>query len=77
MEAGKESGNEGALRGPVGAAESGGAGMRLDRSAVGREVKRAADQMTRMIIFACILGIRSRMGYMIAKYLSILMATIV
>lgn len=53
------------------------AGARPDSRAVGNEVNRAADQMTRMRILACFFGIRNLMGYMIAKYLSILMATIV
>lgn len=56
---------------------SGEAGVRLDNIAIGNDVRSAADQMTRMITLACVLGIRSRIGYMIAMYLSILMATIV
>lgn len=66
-------GSVGGTDGPA----SGEAGVRLDNSAVGKEVTSAADQMTRIIILACILGIRKRIGYMMAKYLSILMATIV
>lgn len=50
---------------------------RCDKIAVGNDVMRASDQMTRMIIFACILGILNLIGYMMAKYLSILIATIV
>ena len=53
------------------------AGIRLDSSAVGNEVIRAADQMTKMMIFAWFLGIRNRIGYMMAIYLSILIATMV
>lgn len=52
-------------------------GVRLDNNAVGSEVTSAADQMTSIIIFACTLDILSRMGYIMAKYLSILIATIV
>lgn len=67
----------GAIVGVTGGPESREAGVRLDSMAMGREVMSAADQMTMMITFACVLGIRNRIGYMIATYLSILMATIV
>lgn len=52
-------------------------GVRLDNNAVGSEVTSAADQMTSIIIFACTLDILNRIGYIMAKYLSILIATIV
>lgn len=52
-------------------------GVKFERRAVGSEVRRAADQMTRMMIFDCSLDILSRIGYMMARYLSILIATIV
>ena len=52
-------------------------GTSFERMAVGREVVSAADHIIRIMIFAWTLDMRNRIGYMIAKYLSILMATIV
>lgn len=48
-----------------------------DNRAVGSDVNSAADQIASIISFACTFGILKRIGYIMAMYLSIEIATIV